>query len=470
MPGMRRMVGLVLLTALAATACGVLGGEAPTYRAMFSRAIQLFPGGDVRVLGVQVGTITDVRNTDEAVEVTFTIDEPGTRLPADVEAVIVPASLLGERYVQLLPAYTGGEELQPGAVIPLSRTAVPAEPDELLASLQDYLGAIDPQAVSAFVENAAAVLEDTGQELNSLIHHGTNVLSTLSAKRDDLAAIIVEFERLTTTLSTRQAAIARLIHSYNAVIGTLTSNRGALEGTITGLNDAAAELASLLLAHEGPLHEDIRSLTRTSRTLSRNVETLAETGHWAERLFRAARRAVDFDADWLRLNNQGEHLPGMIVSRLRQRLMEFCQANGVAECSTPQYWSRNVPSLFCFAERCPTERQKKDQSVEEQLTDAIEGAPPVADQLLERFREISCRDAEDRDRCLEEKSLLIDCARSDHPRRCVREHDLDAKCLDANDVRACLDRARRAGVANAVEGLLEETLDPENVLPGGGRR
>ncbi|MGH2723547.1 MAG: MCE family protein [Actinomycetota bacterium] len=467
---MRRLVGLALASSLVLAACGMFSGDDPrTYRAVFSRAVQLFPGGNVRVLGVDVGVITDVRNGREGVEVTFVVDDPDVRLPQDVEAAIVPVSLLGERYVQLVPPYTGGPALEENAVIPLERTAVPAEPDELLASLQDYLGAIDPDAVADFVEHAAAVLEGTGQQLNDLLRHGANVIATLADKRDDLTTIIVEFERLTQALSTRQAAIERLIHSYNAAVGTLTTNRSALEGTITGLNAAASELASLLIAHRAPLHEDIRSLTRTGRTLSRNIETLAETGHWAERLFRAASRAVDFDADWLRLNNQGEPLAGLIVARLQQRLMELCSDLGLPPCSTAGYWSRNAPSLFCFAQRCPTERKKADQSIPEQVAGAIAGVPDLANELLRQFRDIDCKGADDYGACVERKQILVDCARSDHPKRCLRQHAAELECVGAENVAACVERQQKAGLTDFVTGLLEQTLNPDNVLPGGLR-
>ena len=95
-------------------------------------------------------------------------------------------------------------------------------------------------------------------------------METLASKRDDLAQMIVELNKLTVALSTRQAAIGRLIHSYDTVAGTLNGNRSALEGTITGLNEAAAQLAALLIAHRAPLTSDVEALTRTSQTLGRN--------------------------------------------------------------------------------------------------------------------------------------------------------------------------------------------------------
>jgi phospholipid/cholesterol/gamma-HCH transport system substrate-binding protein len=465
---MRRLVALLVAVTVVLTGCALLGGEERTYKAKFSRAIQVFPGGKVRVLGVDVGVVKEVENAEDAVEVTFVVDDPEIQLPADVEAAIVPASLLGERYIQLFPAYQGGPALQPGSTIPLERTAVPSEPDELLRSLQNYLGAIDPDAVNRFVTNAAAVLDGNGQELNELIHNAANVIGTLASKRDDLAKIIVEFERLTTALATRKAALARVIRSYNEVVGTITVNRAAVEGSITGLNEMAIELAALLTAHRGTLDQDLDTLTTTGRTLRRNIHTFTRTGHWATRLFHAAKRAVDFDKDWLRLTGQEQELGGLIVMEIEERLQEICVELKLPNCTSHSYWATNVPSLFCYKATCPSGGGKSQQSPEEQLTEAIEQVPGLANSLLEQFRQISCADARDKGACLKRKKILITCAKSPHPQQCLKDHAVKIDCLEATNVKACIDRKQEADVRDIVEGLLEETVGSPGRYSGGG--
>jgi virulence factor Mce-like protein len=378
---MKRTAVLLVISTVALTGCR-LGAAvtAPTYKAEFSRAVQVFPAVKVRVLGVDVGQVISIRNGARGVDVTFRITRPDIRLPADVNAAVVPMSLLGERYIQLFPAYDGGPTLKPGSTIPLSRTAVPAEPDELLRSLQDYLGAIDPKTVTSFVENAAQILQGNGQQLNQLIRNAAAVIGTLSGKRDDLAGLIVELNKLTVALSTRQQAIARLIQNYGAVTGTLDANRAALEGTITGLNQAAVQLASLLIDHRTALHADIKSLTRTTRTLSRNAETLAETGKWATSLFLAASRAVDYQKDWLRLGNQGQELGALILMRLDERLIDLCQQAGLPICATAEYWAKEVPQLFCFVGVCLTSKNNAATPAAA-LLQAFQGIPQLNEAL-----------------------------------------------------------------------------------------
>jgi phospholipid/cholesterol/gamma-HCH transport system substrate-binding protein len=381
---MKRMAAVLVMAALAMTGCSFGGAtDAPTYRAEFIRAIQIFPAVKVRVLGVDVGRVTSVKNAAGGVMVTFRVTRTDIKLPADVQAAVVPMSLLGERYIQLFPAYQGGPTLRAGATIPPSRTAVPAEPDELLRSLQDYLGGINSDTVTNFVENAAQALQGNGDQLNSLIENAADVLGTLSSKREDLAGLIVELNKLTVALSTRQRAIAQLIQNYGAVTGTLNTNRAALEGTITGLNQAAIQLASLLVDHRTALHADIKSLTRSTRTLSRNANSLARTGHWATRLFLAASRAVDYSHDWLRLGNQGQELGALILMRLEERLIDLCQQLGSPNCSTPTFWSAKVPQLFCFTAVCLPPKASAPTAAM-QLAAAFTGIPQLDRALSKR--------------------------------------------------------------------------------------
>jgi virulence factor Mce-like protein len=401
----RRLIGLLVGLALIVSGWSVAGGQtrrAETITVEFSRAVQIFPGNSVRVLGVRVGRVTDVQVTADVAEVEIRIDDPDIELPADVKATLVPESLLGERYVQLFPAYEGGPTFT-GDRIPLADTSVPAEQDELLRGLQDYFGAIDPDSVSEFVTNAASILEGNGEDLNRLIEEGSSVLSTLARKKDNLAGLITELNQLTLTLSTRQESIARLIGTYNVVVGTLTDNRAALEGTVQGLNAAMTELASLLTEHRNPLAADVKSLTRTFTTLARNAESFARTGKWANKLFEAASRAVDYERNWLRLGNQGGPLASMILFRLQDRLKGVCLRLGVAECSTMRFWAQELPGLFCVVPgTCPnndrrTPGRQLDDALEELPDEVAEG---IADELGKRK---NCKKAKNPKKCRKKK-------------------------------------------------------------------
>src|ERR1700722_8658434 len=115
--------------------------------AYFAETIGVYPGSTVRVLGVAVGTVDSVIPVGTKVKVTMTVD-PGIAIPADAGAVVIAPSVVSDRYIQLTPAYTHGPQLHSGAVIPVSRTAIPVEVDQIYASLARLTTALGPKGAN----------------------------------------------------------------------------------------------------------------------------------------------------------------------------------------------------------------------------------------------------------------------------------------------------------------------------------
>jgi phospholipid/cholesterol/gamma-HCH transport system substrate-binding protein len=89
-----------------------------TYRALFAEAGGLAAGNEVKLSGVDVGTVTEVALQGLQPLVTFKVDAT-VRLASDTSAHIRTGSLLGERVLVLESA--GGAKLRPFDVIPASR-------------------------------------------------------------------------------------------------------------------------------------------------------------------------------------------------------------------------------------------------------------------------------------------------------------------------------------------------------------
>lgn len=322
-----RLAVLVVAAVLAGglTSCANNGGD---YRiqAEFTRAVGVYPGAPVRVLGIDVGSITKVTPVEDRVVVTMDVDQD-TKLPADATATIVPVSVLGERYVQLGPVYEGGPALRPGTTIPVERTSVPAEIDELLRGMQDYLGAIEPANAAELVTNLAELLEGQGEDLNHLIENAAGTFELLADKSDELSAIVDSLAQLTESLGTRTETVQSLVRSYDTLSGVLAENRDDIDAFVTELDRAAVELAELLTRHREPLQEDVEVLTTVGRTLVRNLDSLDRLLEATPRLFAAAERAYDPEHNWLPLNNQDE--PGtttqLYLFRIRDRLAGICR-------------------------------------------------------------------------------------------------------------------------------------------------
>lgn len=320
------MVALALVVGAINASCSRSDSGRFRVAAEFERGVGLYPGSPVRLQGIDVGEITDIKNERGIVAVEMRLEE-GTKLPADARAMIVPLSLLGERYVQLGPTYDGGATLGNGDVIPVERTAVPAEIDELLEGFEDFLKDLNPDTVSSVVTNLAEIVEGQGEQLNELLGNAAGTVELLATESDELTDITQSLAQLTATLESRSRTLTSLIKNYEVVSGTLADNRALLEPTVIELNRVSKELAGLLTAHRQPLKADIEVLTTVGRTLQRNIDRLDVLLTSTVRLFAAAGRAYDPVRNWLPLNNQFP--PGQssnaATTAVRDRLAGVCR-------------------------------------------------------------------------------------------------------------------------------------------------
>ena len=89
------LVAGIVLVAVVVVGLEVTKGK-PTYpiKVVYSNAPGLFTGAAVDVLGVQVGTVTNVQNVGDKVDVTLAVDQ-GTRIPSSAFASLVVGTASG---------------------------------------------------------------------------------------------------------------------------------------------------------------------------------------------------------------------------------------------------------------------------------------------------------------------------------------------------------------------------------------
>ncbi len=320
------VAGLVIVAG-AVVAVEVTKGT-PTYpvNVVYTSAPGLFTGAAVDVLGVKVGSVTNVVNVGNTVHVTLAVDQ-GTKIPTSAFASLVAPQLLGSPDVDLNPGYTGGPYLASNATIAPDHTAVPVSTDEVLKELQRTLNALNPHAVGSLVSNLATDLDGQGQNLNKLIASAAGTVQLLANKGNDLGRLNGTLAQLTGTLDTDTAQIEQLIKQYDTVSTTVAQHSGQLNDAITQLSGASSGLVTLLVPNIAPLEADVGTVTTVGRTLDRNLANVDEILQNGNNLFQGAQRAYDTNYNWLDLNLQtapgvtGAYLAGI----LRDRLSGICR-------------------------------------------------------------------------------------------------------------------------------------------------
>lgn len=301
---------------IAAAGAALVGrGREDTYdlMAFFPRAIGLFERSTVRVLGVEVGRVTEVVPEGDRVRVGLRIRE-SVKIPANAVAIIVPISLISDRYVQLAPVWRQGPTLRDGDAIPLDRGMAPEELDDLLATLKRFLEAIEPGtptspgALGRFIQNAEKALDGQGQALGTTIDAIATLLDALGSNASSVDTLLVNLDRLVGELSTHDVALQQTNRGLGAVFGSLAQEQGALESGTANLATLVSELGRLIRDHRADLEDDLLTLADTSDVLERQKMRLLEQILWLPVLSKGARGSYDEENKRVRVRDA---MPGI---------------------------------------------------------------------------------------------------------------------------------------------------------------
>ncbi|MET8956951.1 MCE family protein [Streptomyces sp. NPDC004533] len=279
----RRLLALFTALAIVVGLAVVLWpGPGPVrVTAYFPRTVGIYPGSDVRVLGVRIGEVRKITPEGDRVRVELAYDR-GRKVPADARAAIVNSSVVSDRYVQLLPVYRKGAVLRDGDVIPESRTAVPVELDRIFDSLHTTAEALGPNgankegSLSRLLGVSADNLRGQGQNLNQTVEDLSQAVTTLSDGRGDLFGTVRNLQVFTAALAADDTSVRSFNTDLADVAGQLAGERKDLAAALKYLAAALGDVAGFVKGNKKALTSDVQGLAKVTKVLVTQRASLEE--------------------------------------------------------------------------------------------------------------------------------------------------------------------------------------------------
>jgi phospholipid/cholesterol/gamma-HCH transport system substrate-binding protein len=269
---------VLLLTATFFTLRG--GDETRTVTAHFPRAVSVYKGTDVRVLGVNVGRVTAVTPEGNSVRVDMEYDTK-YKLPAGAKAVIVTPTLVADRFVQITPAYSGsGDVMADGADIPLPETAVPVELDRIYASLRDLSEALGPNGVNKdgtlnhLLRASAKTLKGQGELGNEMLRNLSDATQTFGDGSDDLFATVTELAKFTEVLGQNDRLVRAFMRDLAGMSSSLVGERVQLERALNAVARSVGTVKDFVRNNRDAVVTDVEKLTRVVKTINSERDSL----------------------------------------------------------------------------------------------------------------------------------------------------------------------------------------------------
>jgi phospholipid/cholesterol/gamma-HCH transport system substrate-binding protein len=284
------MIKLIIFLVITAVFTYVLGatianssyGSTRTYHAYFTDVTGLNLNDDVRIAGVRVGTVDDMKlikgdaNHASYTEVTFTVLK-SRPLPKTVDARLRYRNLVGQRYVDIeqgAGSPKGTPLLTSKDVIPLAQTSPAVDLTVLFAGFTQLTDGLAPDEINKLSYSLIQTLQGEGGALENLFATVASLTNALADKDKVIGEVIDNLSSVLTTVGQHDTELTNLIVELRKFIGGLADDRTTIGNSIDGINNLATSTAGLLTQVRAPLKKDIVDITGLVNTLNDNSGVL----------------------------------------------------------------------------------------------------------------------------------------------------------------------------------------------------
>lgn len=242
------------------------------YAAYFSEAGGIKPNNQVRVSGVGVGRVSDVRLEGTKVRVGFTVRK-SVELGERTEAAIKTETILGSKMLELTPR--GGGRLKD--TIPLNRTTSPYDLPDALGDLTTQISGLDTTQLSSALTTLADTLRDTPPNLRPALEGVARFSETLNNRDAQLRSLLANANNVAGVLGRRSQQIAGLVSNSNALLAALLQERNSIDALMNSLTAVSHQISGLVDEHRAILKPALDKLNGVLEILDNRKEDIQRT-------------------------------------------------------------------------------------------------------------------------------------------------------------------------------------------------
>ena len=264
----RRLAALLLALALLATGCGVFGGDPTVVLATFPDVADLTENAAVRYADVPIGTVSDIAlDEDLQAMVTMEVSED-IELPARLRAELRKTSVLGERFIALIPidgangSFVSGHEVEVSEVVP--------ELEEVIQTSTDLLVAVSTDTLAGAIRSGANGLDGRGATLGQIVDDLNAVTTTYNANSADLTRLLEGLDAFLDTVGPQAALHGRALEETQAFVQVLAEEDDRLIDTLTNLRDLATTGTDIIVTHRQRIDDFAARLEAITAELTRD--------------------------------------------------------------------------------------------------------------------------------------------------------------------------------------------------------
>ncbi|TQM29640.1 virulence factor Mce-like protein [Nocardia bhagyanarayanae] len=266
------IIGAVLIVVLlmASGIIRMLGVGDQTVKAEFVQAAGIKVGDKVNAAGVPVGTVTGAELEGSHVLLTMNVDN-NVKLGPDARASIKMATLLGARYVDLVPG--DGSGLKDGR-IPVSNTAVPYNLADVVQIGTPKFEALDTAKLAESLNVINQSMGDSPELTAQALDAVGALAKVIDTRRDEVDKLLQDLDRVTTILGENRNSVLLVITQGEAIANRVMERQDLLRQLLDNIAALTRQLQEIGAQNEGQLGPTIQQLNTMAEGLQKNKDNL----------------------------------------------------------------------------------------------------------------------------------------------------------------------------------------------------
>lgn len=222
------MILLLVLTMQALTRPPT--GDLDSFHAEFKDASGLKVGDDVRMLGVQVGKVTDIQvkqSTDHRISfaaVDFTVQRD-RKFRSDDNLAIRYQNLTGSRFLELqINAKSTAAVVKAGSTIDDKHTVSSFDITAVFAGLKPVLSTLNADDINHLTQSVLTVIQGNGQGLGPMLDSLDKLMAVSNDRQQVLTQLITNLGSVSQSIGGASPGLTKVLQQLDLFARTLASN------------------------------------------------------------------------------------------------------------------------------------------------------------------------------------------------------------------------------------------------------
>lgn len=221
---------------------------------MLTQSAGLRAGELVEVHGVVSGKVKKVSLDGKQVRVDFALSS-GIKLGDTSRAAVKVATLLGTHYLEVDPSGVGDQD-----TIPVERSSVPYNLQDVINQGSQRLGQLDPQALAKALTVMADTLDSSAHDVGPALQGIADLSAVITKRGQQTSQLLQAVKSVSDELNQSTPNLVELMKDTDLVVQEITSRRQAIHDLFVQVTQLAQSVTAVIDQTKADLQPALRSI------------------------------------------------------------------------------------------------------------------------------------------------------------------------------------------------------------------